>query len=143
MHLREIAKKAHEISVAHGWYDAIKTDTVPVSVGPQSNVLQIKEMLDTLARTVPEKLMLIACEAAEAMEEYRIMRFPSDLSLLPDLLPKQKPEGMASELADIIIRVCDLAEFLGIDIEAAVIQKQTYNETRPYRHGGKIALWQS
>lgn len=48
-----------------------------------------------------------------------------------------KPEGVPSELADIIIRVLDMCGWYGIDIEAAVAEKMEYNETRSYRHGGK------
>lgn len=43
------------------------------------------------------------------------------------------------ELADIIIRTLDVAWQMKIDIERAVAIKHAYNETRPYRHGGKLA----
>jgi hypothetical protein len=48
-----------------------------------------------------------------------------------------KPEGFGIEAADVLIRVFDLMGFLGIDIAEMVRIKQAYNETRPYRHGGK------
>lgn len=41
------------------------------------------------------------------------------------------------ELADIVIRVCDLAQELGIDLGEAVVAKMAYNKTRPHKHGGK------
>lgn len=43
------------------------------------------------------------------------------------------------ELADILIRVLDTARTLGIDIGRAVRIKDAYNQTRPFRHGGKKA----
>lgn len=46
-------------------------------------------------------------------------------------------EGVPSELADIVIRVLDLAEYYGIDMGEAIAQKHAYNLTRPYKHGGK------
>lgn len=49
-----------------------------------------------------------------------------------------KPVGIPSEMADIIIRVLDICGFYGIDIEQAVRVKMAYNDTRPYRHGGKV-----
>lgn len=48
-----------------------------------------------------------------------------------------KPEGIPSELADIIIRVFDAAVEYNIDIEGAVIDKMIFNLSRPFKHGGK------
>jgi len=80
---------------------------------------------------IPTKLMLIVSEAAEAMEDNR------DGKMDETVLESGKPVGFPSELADIIIRVGDLAGILGIDLEAAVVRKMNYNETRPMKHGGK------
>lgn len=49
-----------------------------------------------------------------------------------------KPEGVPSEIADIVIRCADVAERCGFDLEAAIIEKMAYNKTRSYRHGGKV-----
>jgi NTP pyrophosphatase (non-canonical NTP hydrolase) len=46
-------------------------------------------------------------------------------------------EGFPVELADVIIRVLDLCGKFGIDLRAAVAMKMAYNESRPYRHGGR------
>lgn len=48
-----------------------------------------------------------------------------------------KPEGIPSELADIIIRVLDTCGAWGVDIDTAVRTKLEFNRSRPYRHGGK------
>ena len=48
-----------------------------------------------------------------------------------------KPEGIPTELADVIIRVLDYCGCAGINIDAAISQKHEYNKSRPYRHGGK------
>lgn len=48
-----------------------------------------------------------------------------------------KPEGVASELADVIIRVLDACGAWGIDIEKTIQEKVEYNATRPHKHGRK------
>lgn len=69
--------------------------------------------------TVLVKLALVVSEAGEAIEAVRCGNEP----------------GLAEELADIVVRVCDLAAARGIDIEKAVFTKMCANETRPYMHG--------
>lgn len=79
---------------------------------------------------IPTKLMLIVTEVAEAMEEYRLGTPVQDVTY-----QNGKPEGFVIELADIIIRALDLSEHYGFDIERALKDKISYNETRPYKHG--------
>ena len=73
-------------------------------------------------RPVPELLCLVHSEVSEALEAYRIS----------DEL------NFREELADILIRVCDMAEGLGIDIEREVLAKHEINRKRSFRHGGKV-----
>jgi len=75
-------------------------------------------------------------ECSEAWEEVR----------KPDFAPTRiyyredgKPEGLPMELADIMIRVADTAQVLGIDLEKAIMEKMAYNRNRPFRHGNKRA----
>jgi NTP pyrophosphatase (non-canonical NTP hydrolase) len=64
---------------------------------------------------------------------------PELLRQMPNMVGHLKPEGIPSELADVIIRVLDMCGALGIDIAAALADKMAFNETRPYRHGGKLS----
>jgi len=48
---------------------------------------------------------------------------------------RRKPEGVPSELADIIIRVLDACAAWDIDIEAAIREKIIYNAGREHLHG--------
>lgn len=48
-----------------------------------------------------------------------------------------KPEGVAVELADAVIRICDLCGYLKIDLEQVIAEKMTYNAGRPPLHGKK------
>lgn len=72
-------------------------------------------------RPIPALLCLIHSEVSEALEAYR----------------KNDNDNLAEELADIVIRVFDMAEGLGINIQDAVIKKHLINIDRPFRHGGK------
>jgi NTP pyrophosphatase (non-canonical NTP hydrolase) len=83
--------------------------------------------------TFGDRLMLIVSEAAEALESYREGHAPTDYWYGGS--DGNKPEGIPSELADIVIRVFDLAEIHGIHLGAAILDKMQYNEGRPYLHG--------
>lgn len=74
-----------------------------------------------LDRNVPEMLMLIVSELAEAMEGYR-------KDLQDDKLPHRKM--IEVELADAIIRIFDLAGGLGLDLGGAFDEKRDYNAIR-------------
>ena len=51
---------------------------------------------------------------------------------------RRKPEGVPSELADVVIRTLDLAAEAGIDLAAMIAEKLAYNATRPTLHGRKF-----
>jgi len=48
-------------------------------------------------------------------------------------------DTLEDELADVVIRIADFCGSMGIDLEKQVVAKMAYNETRSYRHGGKLA----
>lgn len=82
-------------------------------------------------RNFAAKVMLIACELAEAVEEYR----NGKPALYYD---KDKPEGIGIELADAVVRIGDLCGMENIDLESMLEIKMAYNDTRPHRHGNKL-----
>lgn len=88
-------------------------------------------------RGIPEALCLVHSEVSEALEVYREPE--SDVQLIDHNPDTGKPEGFPIELADILIRVADLAGTLHIDLQEAVRMKLEYNTTRTWRHGGKRA----
>jgi NTP pyrophosphatase (non-canonical NTP hydrolase) len=79
--------------------------------------------------TVAERLCLIHSEVSEALEAHRDDEMGITFGL------DGKPEGFPIELADIIIRVCDMAQYMNIDLEEAIRLKAEYNEKRPPGHG--------
>ena len=132
-----------EVNVRNGWDTSRRMIADPDAFDP--------EWVST--HKIAE-LGLIDTEVAEAIEEVRgnhpmnENRYPRQayLASMPDnerdSYPEwphgpYKPEGVPSELADVIIRVLDLADAYGIDIGAAVVEKINYNATRSLRHGGK------
>lgn len=74
------------------------------------------------ANNVPEKLMLIVSEIAEAMEGHR-------KSLRDDKLPHRPM--IEVELADAVIRIFDLAGAKGYDVSGAIVEKLQFNAQRP------------
>lgn len=92
-------------------------------------------------RTFVETIMLVVTECAEAVEDFRNgkdldLTYVSPSGIFNTTAPL-KPEGIPIELADIIIRVLDIAGRWNIDIGKAFVDKHEYNKTREYRHGGK------
>jgi NTP pyrophosphatase (non-canonical NTP hydrolase) len=72
-------------------------------------------------RNVGEMISLIHCEISEATEGYRKNR-------QDDHLPHRK--NIEVELADALIRIGDLAGYLGLDLGGAIVEKMAYNAKR-------------
>jgi len=127
--INEWAREVHLLAVSKGWHERPMRD----------------ERGNVNADAVGAKIALIHSEISEALEELRnakgaeSMR-PGDRGLLAMYTTvggNGKPEGFDVELADAIIRILDLAEALGLDMETALAAKHAYNQTRSYRHNGK------
>jgi NTP pyrophosphatase (non-canonical NTP hydrolase) len=112
--INQLAYKAHAMAVEKGFWDDLKEEPGRLT-------------------SIGAKIALIHSEVSEAIEEYR-NGHPLDETRIED----GKPEGFGVELADVIIRVCDLAERAGVNLGACINLKMRYNETRPTRHGGKL-----
>jgi len=83
------------------------------------------------SRQAPECIALMHSELSEALEAYR-----DGNPISEKIAPFSQIE---EELADVIIRILDYAEHNSFEIEKALNAKMAYNETREYRHGGKLA----
>lgn len=97
-----LVKACHGLSYAAGWWHDPRTG-------------------EPLEGSVSEKIALIHSEISEALEADRE-------SLMDDHLPGRP--GIEVELADAVIRICDLAGALDLDLEGAVVAKLEYNQQR-------------
>ena len=126
--LNEWAADIHENAVKHGWWDE--------------------------ERSFGEIVALCHSELSEALEEVRNKRplfwferqdsisasfgeHDTDICTDIRLLKGEKPEGIAVEMIDCLIRILDWCGKEGVDIDAILSVKHAYNKTRPYRHGNK------
>lgn len=114
--LNDLADRIHTNAVAHGFYEE--------------------------ERNFGEIIALMHSELSESLEEYRAGRpdvydGESKLVDVPHGAHIIKPEGVAVELVDCMIRILDTLASMEIDIDALAERKMAYNATRPYKHGKK------
>jgi NTP pyrophosphatase (non-canonical NTP hydrolase) len=117
--ITDAQREAHDNAKTKGFWDYAKGE----KYGSPFLIEQI------VKGSIPEKLALIHSEVSEALECYR------EGHLVTSVREDGKPEGFASELADVIIRVFDLAGALDIDLEHEIALKMQHNATRPHKHG--------
>ena len=103
------------------------------------SALQLAHLIDASKgwneeeKTQGDWAILVMTEISEAFEEYRKNREPGEIYYSSD----GKPEGMAIEYADALIRILHWFEYHDLDPRYFMIKKLRYNITRPHRHGGK------
>ena len=119
--INKLSKEIHENNKSKGFYDSEKN--------------------------IGEMLALIHSEVSEALECDRKGMYSNRTPIaLKNMMNESDFKGMferlvkntfQDELADIMIRVMDLAAFKGIDLESHIMAKVKYNTMRPHKHGKK------
>ena len=129
MNLNNLIKEAYEIAKEKGWHDK------PVSFPDYiANIhAELSEAWEEWRNNRGLNGVYYTCESDCECESYR----PYGINQECMGCPKHKPCGIPFELADVVIRICDMCGDLEIDLEQAIELKMAYNRTRPYRHNGK------
>lgn len=119
--INELAKKVHQNARDKGFFDSEKN--------------------------IGEMLCLIHSEVSEALEADRIGFYClvvmkavngwEDDEAFKTHFTETVKNSFEDELADIIIRVMDLAAFKNIDLEEHIKAKMRYNSLRGHKHGKK------
>jgi hypothetical protein len=115
--LKDLALECRRIAVASGWEDKDRDFAVDIALFHS----EISEALEEYQKN------------PDVTKTYRSYQGGRDGSLEGP----GKPEGVAAELADAIIRILHSAAQRNIPVVDEIFAKLTYNETRSYRHGGK------
>ena len=66
-----------------------------------------------------------------------LLRIHSEVSEASEAIRDENFKGFAEEMADIFIRLVNLCEVCGINLEKEVVEKQNTNINRPKLHGRK------
>lgn len=127
--LGKMTEDIREVNVAKGF-------RVPEG-GPGSN-------------TFGDYIALLHSEVSEALEAYRSWKLEDATQVVTSygeedhmgnahpIRTEGKPEGVGSELADVLIRLVDMADVFGIDLAQEYHRKLAYNRTRTFQHGGRV-----
>lgn len=124
MEIKKIAQEIHQNNVEKGFWE------------------------DKQTKNVGEVLMLCVSELSEALEAHRKNKFANLVQFNQDRQSTPFHENSATiqafkdnvkdtfedEIADTVIRLFDLCEGFGIDLETHIRLKLEYNKTRPYKH---------
>lgn len=134
MDIKEISKEIYDNNVAKGFWDE--------------------------DRNVGEMLMLVVSELSEALEAHRKDKYSNRKSMENDMhyarlsmdnfvvgdencmwianrFEGAVKDGFEDEISDAVIRLLDISQGLGIDLEWHIRAKLNYNKTRPHKHGKK------
>lgn len=120
--LNELRDKALDIATKHGFTDATPGEDIALMHSELSEALEdIRSGHDiNLIWYINKSGLAYAHQIFEESRE-----------------PMLKPCGVPTELADVMIRIFHFCGKHNIDIQRAVKEKMDYNETRPFKHGGK------
>ena len=144
MRINDLIVQAHTNAVDHGWWDNPKT------MGELLALIhsEVSEALEEHRNGKGPNETYYSCKSKSCGTDFihlggeeiftSAVQGVNFTDAVNEVIQANKPEGIPSELADIVIRVADLCGYYGIDLEAAITEKMEYNKSRPYKHGNKV-----
>ena len=114
MNLADLQKEAHAIAKAHGWWDEERTfgDLIALVHSELSEALEAYRERELEAYTPPDDVIGQPGKLGTTRQPHP---FPG-VGGYVNVKVSTKPRGVASELADVVIRVADMAEHYDWDL---------------------------
>lgn len=134
--LREFQATCGANAAAHGFrQEGIAVNELASRLRAEGN--------DTLASSIvssyaSKRMNLIHDELSEGHDELRAGRLMDEAYENTTPGKEGKPEGVPSELADVVIRAFDVADEFGIDLADVLFGKGDFNSKREAMHGKKF-----
>ncbi|WP_394749592.1 nucleoside triphosphate pyrophosphohydrolase family protein [Spongiimicrobium salis] len=119
--INKLSNEIHQNNIRKGFYEGEKN---------------IGEMLALIHSEVSEALEADRKDTYTAGNIFAVNGWNSDADF-KDSFEKYVKDTFEDELADIMIRVMDLAAFKGIDLDQHISAKMRFNSLREYKHGKK------
>lgn len=122
--LKQWATEIHQNAMEHGWWDN------EISFG-EIEALCHSELSEALEHYRKRDPMVYGCCGYCGYDEI------CD-NVQEGAKSGCKPEGIAVEMIDCMMRILDWCAAENIDVDAIIEMKHEFNKTRPYRHAGKV-----
>lgn len=131
--INELAKEIHEINVKNGFYEDKK------NIGEMLALIhsEVSEALECDRKDKYSDISLFYRIKTELERYQEIKKINDAFEPFKQSFEDAIKDTFEDELADIMIRVMDLAAFKSIDLEFHIKAKMKYNSLREYKHGKK------
>lgn len=130
MDVKDVVRLAHQNSKDHGFWDGEQN----LSEKLMLIVTEVSEACECLRGASRERFP--ESDFLDAVDDTGFSQYHFDLTHYPDVaFQNNVKDTFPDELADIVIRVADLAGYLGYDLDRHIQLKMEYNASRPKKHG--------